>query len=91
MTQLHIKRADEYDGSAANGNAVKYKARRTDTGEWVYGQYLELGFKGKVAGFIVPDQEIGRNGDAKLPPMMIGFTLNKDIFLVDMQSVEVCD
>ena len=63
----------------------KFRGKRTDNGEWVYGSFITLKVGEKMASFIIVDNNAVV--DHKLPPMAILFTLNKDIFMVKPETV----
>ena len=59
----------------------KFRGRRIDTGEWVYGHHIEIRTaEGRTGHFIITDDE--GKVDHDIPPMGIMFTLNENIFMV---------
>lgn len=65
---------------------ILFMGKRLDTGQWVYGSLVQMLVDGRVASCIATVKEVGR-ANKDVPPMGILFTLNKDIFLVDPDTV----
>lgn len=64
----------------------KFKGKRIDNGEWVYGCHIEIKTpEGKVGHFIIPEN-VGEV-DNDIPPMAVMFTLNRDIFMVNPDTL----
>ena len=64
----------------------KFRGRRIDTGEWVYGHHIEIRTaEGRTGHFIITDDE--GKVDHDIPPMGIMFTLNENIFMVNPDTL----
>jgi len=65
---------------------ILFTGKRLDTGQWVHGSLVQMLVDGRIASCIATIKEAGRTNN-DVPPMGILFTLNKDIFLVDPDTV----
>lgn len=64
----------------------KFRGRRIDTGEWVYGHHIEIRTaEGRTGHFIITDDE--SKVDHDIPPMGIMFTLNENIFMINPDTL----
>ena len=64
---------------------IKFRGKRLDNGEFVYGQLITLKVGEKTAFFIITENN--SVVDCKLPSMGVLFTLNDDMFMVKQETI----